>query len=121
MKKLSMVLAVAVTALAAAAPTPAATANVTITKAGYLPATVTIRTGDTVAFTNTDTAAHQVVFSKTTGVTCTSNPLVLQAAQSGSCTFATAGSYAYHDAQAKNMKGTVVVQAAPASVTVSAA
>jgi plastocyanin len=119
MKKLILLAAIAVTALGAAAPAPAATANVTITKAGYLPSTVTIRTGDSVAFTNTDTAAHQVVFSKTTGVTCTPNPLVLQATQGGSCSFATAGTYAYHDAQNKKMKGTVVVQGAPSSVTLT--
>jgi len=120
MKKLILLAAIAVAALDTAAAAPAATANVTITKAGYLPSTVTIGAGDSVAFTNTDTAAHQVVFSKTTGVTCTPNPLVLQATQSGTCTFATAGTFAYHDAQAKKMKGTVAVQAAPSSVTLTA-
>jgi plastocyanin len=104
----------------AVAPARAANANVTIAKAGFVPATVTIGVGESVTFTNSDTTAHQVVFSKTTGITCTPNPLALQPTQSGSCTLAAAGTYAYRDPTQKgNFKGTVVVQGAAASVTLA--
>ena len=69
----------------------AKTVTVSITKNGYVPNTVTIAVGDTVQFTNSDTVAHQVVFKPATGVTCAPNPLVLQPAQTGTCTFAAPG------------------------------
>src|SRR5712691_2356223 len=113
-------------AIGAVAVTGAASANtvaVTITKAGYVPNAVTINQGDSVQFTNGDTSAHQVVFKTTTGVTCTPNPLVLQPAQTGTCTFQTGGSYTYSDPNAKGkaFRGTVTVTAAPNTITLSAA
>src|SRR5205823_11713769 len=79
--------------------------------------------GDVVQFTNADTVAHQVVFKTTTGVTCTPAPLVLQAAQSGTCTFATAGSYTYNDPNVKGntFRGSVTVTAPAETVTLAAA
>lgn len=89
----------------------AATVTVSISKNGYVPKAVTIAVGDSVQFTNTDTVAHQVVFKKTGGVTCAPNPLVLQPAQSGTCTFRNAGSYAYSDPNVRGntFRGTVTV------------
>jgi plastocyanin len=110
----------ALAGLVAAAPLPAATVTVTITRLGFVPSSVTIKTGDAVTFRNTDTAVHQVVFTKTTGVTCTPSPVVIQPTQTASCTFATAGSYGYRDQTDKKLKGTVVVQAAPASLSIAA-
>ncbi len=102
----------------------AATANVSITKNGYVPNAVTIAAGDTVQFTNADTVAHQVTFGTTTGVTCTPNPLVLQPGQTGSCTFATPGSFTYSDPNVRGntYRGTVTVTGtAPAdALTISA-
>jgi plastocyanin len=113
-------------AIGAAVVTGVASANtvmVTITKAGYVPNAVTIAQGDSVQFTNADIVAHQVVFKKTTGITCTPSPLVLQATQSGTCAFQTAGSFSYSDPTAKGNKfrGTVKVTAAPESLTLAAA
>jgi plastocyanin len=100
----------------------AKTVTVTITKNGPVPGSTSIAQGDTVQFTNSDTVAHQVAFKSTTGVTCTANPLVVQPGASGSCTFATAGSYTYDDPNAKGntFRGTITVTAAAASLSLAA-
>lgn len=119
-----MILLAAAAALVVAVGSAAAkTVTVTITKNGYVPNSMTIGQGDTVQFTNSDTVAHQVTFKSTTGVTCTPNPLALQPAASGSCTFQNAGSYSYSDPNAKGkktFKGTITVTAAPASLSLTA-
>jgi plastocyanin len=121
MRKLLLLLVFAMLAVTGAAS--AATATVTITKAGYVPASSAIAQGDSIQFVNSDTVAHQVVFKSTTGVTCTPNPLVLQAGQSGTCTFQVAGNYSYSDPSSKGKayKGTVTVKAAAESLTLAAA
>ena len=48
-------------ALLLAAPVSAKTVNVDISQAGFVPAAVTVDTGDVVTFTNKDTSNHQVV------------------------------------------------------------
>jgi plastocyanin len=100
----------------------AQTVAVTITKNGYVPKSVTIHPGDTVAFTNGDTVAHQVTFKSTTGVTCTPNPLVLQPTANGNCVFATAGSYSYSDPNTKGntFRGTITVAVPPDALTMAA-
>lgn len=107
----ALITAVAVMALVIVGAAGAKTVMVAITKNGYVPKTVTIAVGDTVQFTNSDTVAHQVVFKTTTGVTCTPNPLVLQPAQTGSCTFASPGTFTYSDPNVKGntFRGTVTV------------
>jgi plastocyanin len=97
----------------------AKTSTVTITKNGYVPNSLSIVQGDTVQFTNSDTVAHQVVFKSTTGVTCSPNPLVLQPSASGTCTFASAGSYSYSDPNFKGntYRGSITVTAPPESLT----
>jgi plastocyanin len=117
-------LLVLIGAIAAIAVTGAvaATVAVSITKNGYVPKAVTIAVGDSVQFANTDTVAHQVVFKKTGGVTCAPNPLVLQPAQSGTCTFGNAGSYSYSDPNVRGntFRGTVTVSgAAPPADTLT--
>src|SRR5919201_1884957 len=102
-------------ALVVAWPAAATTAPVQITRTGFVPSTTTITAGDTVSWTNADTSAHQVVANNGTF----SSP-VLQPGQSYSYTFRTAGKTQYHDAMQKNRKGTVVVNAPPASVTLRA-
>jgi plastocyanin len=106
-------LLVLIAAMAAVVVTGAAAATVTvsITKNGYVPKAATIAVGDSIQFTNTDTVAHQVVFKKSGGVTCAPNPLVLQPAQSGTCTFGNTGSYSYSDPNARGntFRGTVTV------------
>ena len=102
-------------ALAVTGAAAATTVTVTVTKNGYVPKAVTIAVGDSLQFTNTDTLAHQLVFKKTSGVTCTPDPPVLQPAQSGTCTFANSGSFAYSDPNVKGntFRGTVTVTGPP--------
>ena len=86
----------------------------TITSSGFVPRDVTVQVGETVTFTNTDASAHQVEF-KGAGVTCPASPFVLQASQSGACTFTVAGAFAYSDPNKKGntYRGTVTVTAPP--------
>jgi plastocyanin len=114
MRKL-MPIAIAIVSLALAGAAGAKTVVVTITKNGYVPKAVTIAAGDTVQFTNSDAVAHEIVFKTTTGVACVPSPLVLQPTQSGTCTFQTAGKYAYSDPNVKGntFRGTVTVSGAP--------
>ena len=122
--RILMPIAIAIFSLAIAGAADAKTVTVTITKDGYVPKAVTIATGDAVQFTNTDTVAHQILFKTTTGVACTPAPLLLQATQSGTCTFQSAGKFTYSDPNAKGNKfrGTVTVTgAAPPAETLTLA
>jgi plastocyanin len=114
MRRLILV-AVAAAALTGAAPSGAATAAVTITRAGYVPEEVSVRVGDTVAWTNADTIVHQVVFDK---YACN---LTIQPAQLGSCTFTRAGSFTYRDpSQRGSFRGKITVVPASSATTISA-
>ena len=115
-KLLLLLLAVGSLAAAGAAADrarPAATASqtITISKTGYKPTAVSVVTGDTVVFANSDTVAHTVTFKPTTGVKCPALPLVVQAGQSASCSFSSAGKFNLSDApgKGKSFKGTVTV------------
>ena len=121
MRKLLLLIG-AIAAIAVTGAT-AATVTVSITKGGYVPKAVSIAVGDSVQFTNTDTVPHQVVFKKTGGVTCAPNPLVLQPAQSGTCTFGNAGAYSYSDPNARGntFRGTVTVSGVPPADTLTLA
>ena len=103
-------LAVAVPALVAS-PVSAATQTITITKSGFVPMNLTIKVGDTISFTNTDAAVHEVLFKATTGFTCTVTPLVVQPTKTQSCTWTVAGSYPYSDPNQRDrtFRGTVTV------------
>jgi len=118
MRKL-LLLAVVAVSLVVTAAAAAKTVTVTITAKGYVPSSTTVAAGDTVQFVNSATIAHQVVFKKTTGITCTPNPVVLQPTQTATCKFASAGTYTYSDPNVKGntFKGTVVVTATPPAVT----
>jgi plastocyanin len=111
-----MLIVIAIASLAIAGAAIAKTVAVTITKNGYVPKAVSIAAGDTVQFTNADTVAHQIVVKPTTGVTCVPAPLVLQPAQSGTCTFQATGKFTYSDPNLKGntFRGTVTVGSAPA-------
>jgi plastocyanin len=121
MRKL-ILLAVAFVSLAAAVAAGAKTVNVMITKNGYVPSSVTLASGDMIQFANSDTVAHQVELKPTTGVTCAPNPLVLQPAKSGSCTFRTAGKFTYTDpnVHGNKFRGSVTVTGAAETLTVAA-
>jgi LPXTG-motif cell wall-anchored protein len=73
----------------------------------FKPATVTVNEGDTVTWTNQDTAPHTATASDGSFDTGS-----LKKGASGSHTFSQAGSFAYICSIHPNMKGTVVVKAA---------
>ena len=102
-----LLLPLVVFALAAAAPaTAASTHTVSITKAGFVPATLTIPNGDSVTWKNNDTTNHQIVSDNGTFTTTR----VLAPGQSATRIFPEAGTFAYHDASNTALKGTVTVQ-----------
>jgi len=116
MKKL--IVLVGAVALLVAAPAPARTAKtvaVDISKAGFVPASPSIQVGDSVVWTNKDTATHQVVC-----VSCPFTSPVLAAGQTFTFTFTKAGKFATVDPLNKNKKGSVTVAAAAATMTVAA-
>jgi plastocyanin len=83
----------------------AATAGVTIRDFAYAPATISVDAGDTVNWTNRDSADHTATGDDfDTGV--------LAEGQSGSFTFRDAGTFSYVCTIHPNMKGTVRVAAA---------
>jgi plastocyanin len=122
MRKLFILLAVFAMLAVTGAVAAATTTTVTITKAGYVPSTPKISQGDSVQFTNSDTAPHQILFKSTAGITCTPNPLVLQPGQSGMCTFLNAGSTTFSDPNSKGntFRGTVTVNGVADALTLVA-
>jgi plastocyanin len=112
-----LLLVVGVVALLVVAPAPAKTVTVDISKLGFVPAAVTVQTGDSVTWTNKDTGNHQVVCA------ACSPPFtspVIPPAQTFTTTFTKVGKFTVVDPLNKNKKGTVTVTAAPATVTVAA-
>jgi plastocyanin len=109
MRKLLLV-ATAVSVLAVGSSALAGSAGVKVTSAGFDPATVSVQSGDSVNWTNSDNVRHEV---KVTGSSCM---LSLEPAQSGSCVFASAGTFAYTD-PTSGFSGSVSV--APNSRSVS--
>ena len=103
-------------AVVAVAPARALAASVTISAIGFVPSSVTINQGDTVSWTNTDVATHQLI-DKKAGL---SSP-VLSTGQSYSFVFKKAGNFVYQDALDKKLQGTVVVAAAPKPAPAAAA
>ena len=116
MKRMILVLAT-LAGLIAAAPAAAATTQVAITRAGFVPEQVTIAVGDTVTWTNQDTQTHQVV-SQSAPETFASP--VLQPNQTYSHTYRNSGRFTVTDPLNRNRRMTVIVRAAPASVTIAA-
>jgi LPXTG-motif cell wall-anchored protein len=78
---------------------------VAIANFAFSPASVTIKVGDTITWTNNDAIPHTATASDGSFDTGT-----LKKGQSGSHTFATAGTFAYICSIHPNMHGTVVVQ-----------
>ncbi|MFE0044273.1 cupredoxin domain-containing protein [Streptomyces albireticuli] len=93
-------------AASAAAPAkPAAEVIVLIEDFQFVPSSVTIRVGDTVRWTNNDSATH--TSTSDNGVWNSGN---LTAGTSFRHTFRTAGSFSYHCAIHPSMTGTVTVR-----------
>src|SRR5215475_16094008 len=97
-----VLLAAAGTVAGIARTAATASQTVTISKTGYKPTAVSITVGDSVVFKNTDTVAHTVDFTPTTGMQCSSAvPLAIPAGQSANCTFSSAGKFKFSDAASK--------------------
>jgi plastocyanin len=115
MRKLFFVMAVL--AVVGIAPAFAQAANITITKTGFVPSSVTIHPGESITWTNSDAVDHQVSSAKAT----LSSP-VMHTGQTYSFMFATAGTFSVTDLLDKKVKtGTVSVKTAGAAQTVSIA
>lgn len=98
-----------ISALAFAAVASATDQPVTVQGFQFQTPSVTVNAGDTVTWTNKDSAAHTV----TADNGAFDNPL--PAGGSTTITFSQAGTFTYHCTIHPSMKGAVVVQAAAAS------
>ncbi len=89
--------------------------QVSITSAGFDPATVTINAGESVTWTNKDTASHAVApdnhptHVKYAGIWDYTN-MNLKNGETYTNTFMQTGTYSYHDPLEETVKGTVVVE-----------
>jgi plastocyanin len=91
-------------ACAPAAAGAAATVTVTIKEFTFTPNPQTAQVGDTVGWSNGDTAGHTATLDDGT---CTTDTIANGA--TGALTFTAAGTYAYHCSIHSQMKGTVTV------------
>jgi plastocyanin len=107
--------ALALVVAGASRPAVTATKTVRITATAFSPASVTIKTGDAVKWSNTDTKAHQVVANNGAFASPT-----IAASRTWTHTFNTAGIYKYHDALHPALTGKVVVSGPPPAVTIGA-
>lgn len=82
----------------------ASTYKVSISSAGYSPASLTIATGSTITWTNNDNMVHTVVTADGS-----INSGDIAAGSSYSKTFSAAGTFNYYDVNNKSMTGVVVV------------
>jgi amicyanin len=98
------------------APTQAAAASysVQIANYAYSPSSITVNVGDTVTWTNDDTAPHTVTTSS--GPQSLSSP-DLSKGQSWSFTFTAPGTYSYYCAVHPYMRAQVIVRAASVATT----
>src|SRR6478752_7268934 len=83
--------ACAVALLAGGSAAFARTEPVEIMKSGFNTHDVSIQSGDSVSWKNTDTTAHDVTVANT------SCKLSLEPSQTGSCTFAAPGTFTFND------------------------
>jgi len=114
MKKLMLpFVAVAALVVGATPATPASTKTVQIKRSSFLPAIVSIKTGDSVKWVNTDTQNHQVVSNNGSFV----SP-ILGPGKTYSHLFNASGTYRYHDGLNPAVKGTIKVTGPAPSVTV---
>lgn len=115
MRRILLLLA-AVAALAAAPPAAAKTVTVAITRAGFVPASVTIEPGDTVMWRNVHTVRHSVVADRGQFA----SPL-LRPNETFSFTFPSAGTVRYHDGTRPAVRGRVIVRNAALRLSVTIA
>jgi plastocyanin len=104
MRKL-LTVAAAVALLAGGSVALGRTAGVDITKNGFGDRSISVMSGDSVSWKNTDTVEHQLVVDRT------GCKLSLQPGQSSSCTFTTPGTFTFNDptASGTGFSGTLTV------------
>jgi plastocyanin len=85
------------------------TVSVSITDSGFTPATVKIKKGQDVTWTNQDSKAHKLVGDANSPAGFKSDE-ALNKGDSYTFTFEESGTYTYHDEQLIENKGTVVVE-----------
>lgn len=78
---------------------------VTIQNMAFSPATLTVKVGNKVTWTNQDSVGHSATADDNSFDTG-----VISQGQSGSNTFSKAGTYTYHCSVHPSMKGTIIVQ-----------
>ena len=83
-----------------------ATKEVTIIDFGFMPKVLTIKAGDTVVWTNSDTTSHTITSDSGTEL----DSETLAVGQTYSHTFNTAGSFSYHCTIHPLMKAKIVVK-----------
>jgi plastocyanin len=88
--------------------------SVRIANFAFSPAAVTVSPGDTITWTNEDSAPHTVTTSS--GPQALNSPTLSQG-QSWSYTFSAVGTYGYYCAVHPDMRAEVIVQAAATAVT----
>jgi plastocyanin len=117
MRSLVLIAVGALALVLAGASRPAATVTKTvkITATAFSPASVTIKTGDAIKWSNTDTKAHQVVANSGAFASPT-----IAAGRAWTHTFNTAGTFRYHDALHPALTGRIVVTGPPPAVTIAA-
>ena len=91
------------------------TKTVQIVKSGFTPSSTTINVGDSVTWKNADIVNHQVVANDGSFA----SP-VLKPGESYSQAFSKSGNTSYHDSLFTSRKGTVIVSAPAATVTLKA-
>jgi plastocyanin len=101
-------------ALVLAAPASSATTTISIKRAGFSPASVTINANDSVTWTNNDTIDHQVVANNGSFA----SP-VLKPGKSYTRTFRNGGTFRYHDSFHPTLRGTVTVRGLPPQVSLA--
>ena len=115
MRRILLTLVTLVAALAAVSPAAAATTKtVSIKRAAFSPATVSIVAGDSIRWRNDDTQNHQIVSA--TGAFASA---VLARGKTYTFRFDVAGTYRYRDALNPSVTGTVKVAGAPPAVTLA--
>jgi plastocyanin len=116
MKRLLLLPFACLTAVLVVAVAGASTQTVQFTKSGFTPQNVTISVGDTVTWHNASNADQQLVADDGSFA----SP-VLNSDQTYSHTFSGAGTFKYHDSNAKTHIGTITVNGPPAALTLTPA
>ena len=88
--------------------------EVAMTASGFVPATITVKTGDTVTWTNNDNALHQIAsdpYPTEDGLVSFKAENPTAATKTYSFTFTKTGAFAYHDhLNPLKLKGIVIVE-----------